>query len=350
MMRLGLRVVGALALVLCGCAGPIVYGTAPTIRTDAFRARVAYRPLDVSSSIAVQATAGLGSGGVTAFDANGARAGAIGATLAQGLRTLFAAAPEEEAMTNGPGAGDLLARFTLDDYVEEEHRQDGAMVACTIFGSITVGLGYLPCAGLRHDTEHVARFTLRLWFVRGVPVVQVTRRGEPARSWDTSSLAPFLTRSYEVRVRSGVGAWGAPSTTELEEHTRRQGDRLARELLARAGPEIEAALRRVPAAEEEPRPRPARQVVAPAPSDESTATWSSAVRGLLDARRAVVLVCTNDAPVAIRASWDGSGGVLRVEVATAVSDAVRGCIVSAIGSITVPPGTPSGTLLHPLGP
>src|SRR5262249_31533679 len=135
-----LTIVAGCALLMA-CAGPTIYGRAPTIRSNGAGVVVAYRSLSVSPQITTTARAGVAPGGAQAFDATQVRDAAIERTLAEGLAQLTQAAPESELLA--VGTADVVVGFSLDAYSEELHRADGAMAACTIFGSITVGIVYL---------------------------------------------------------------------------------------------------------------------------------------------------------------------------------------------------------------
>lgn len=175
--------------------------------------------------------------------------------------------------------------------------------------------------------------------------------GELRRTWDTSALAPFVTRTYEIRVRSGVGAWNDLDAAALERHTREQGSRIGRELIARAAPDIEAALGRLPrrvAVASSPVASPTPAAIPPSTAPVA-AGWQGAVRSHIDARRTLVLACTSGASVAVRATWQ-PGSTLTYAVVGSDSTEVRECIQSALGSLTAPADVIAGTVLHAVAP
>lgn len=347
-------------LAVAGCAGTTVYGRRPEAPSVApGRATFIYRHLVVGENITIRAAGGLGGGGARAFDIGGVRATALDGSLERGLADAVTTSSEERALSRSRDTA-LLLRFELRSWTETVDRADEDLALCTVFGSLTLMLGYLPCASTRHDTEHVVDVALTIFDVRDAPIARVEDRGELRRVLDTSAV-PHVERRYQVRFRSGIGVTVAEAS-QLEAHARAEGERAAQLVLAAAAADLTAAARIVSAAR--PRTEPAVSAVPQAggelgmsevevaapPQDEVGSTpapsFPQRVRAQIESRAALVVACTGTPTLAIRATWGAQGLVLFEPVGVSSPDVVE-CVQAAIGELPV--GGPPGSLLHAVG-
>jgi len=90
-----------------------------------------------------------------------------------------------------------------------------------------------------------------------------------------------------------------------------------------------------------------RATEAPQASAEDESGFPRFVRTRIDRYRTQILACTGG-PAAIVAEW--TEGSVRLGIRGERDMAIAQCVLSAVGTIEVPAGTPPGRLIHPVAP
>ena len=157
------------------------------------------------------------------------------------------AAASEREVGGVPGVGSYILRLEIADWREDIHNPP-ELGACWMLAVITVGIGYLPCAGTRTSTDHEIEIEARLYDAAGAELRRVAEAGtgEIELRVDTSARAPILRRTYVIQMRTGIGAGG--SQADHERFEREQGERIAELLYQSAARDIEGAIERAAAA------------------------------------------------------------------------------------------------------
>jgi hypothetical protein len=215
------------AAVALGCARPSIHTPAPTTphgnappSTTILVARlvVPRETFAVGTVPAIQAS----------FQAGDLRFREMDAQLRELLQGLGAQILEERDVGGTPpGSGTYVLRLEVLSYAENTSFASAERALCIIFGSLTAGLGYLPCVGIHDTTTHTLELEVRLYDAAGASLERVERNGELEVVVDTSERRPVFRRTYRVELQSSVSAWsGPPSGPEGEQFVRDQGRRL----------------------------------------------------------------------------------------------------------------------------
>lgn len=253
----------------------------------------------------------------------------------------------------GPqGAPDpaYVVAYRVLNYDEHFDGPDGQYWLGFVFGSITAGLGWLIAIDAHANSSHSFEFEVRVFDVRGAPMVRVTQTdGTIQNVYDTSVAAPLMRRTYTGNMHTWIApGTGGPGGTDLDAFMDAQGDEVARVMYDLSAEDVGAAI---------PRSSRAASTLAtsggerPAVTPPLTATSAveASARAVVDQLRDVLLACTDGAPMAVTITWTASGEVSLSLTGANAGTPADGCVHAAGAGATIAPapGT-AGTLRHPL--
>lgn len=231
-------VVLPLVLLLVGCPGPIVNTPSPA-RLEGLRARPGTRLL--LADLATRRPDKGVRGDLRMRSMHRRLASLLGR---DGVEVL-----DERDVGGMPGAGTYVLRLELADWQEDTHNPP-EWVICVVVGTLTAGLGLLPCAGTRVSTDHRLEIEARLYDAAGAQVRRVAEgeTGEIELRVDTSERTPLLRRTYELELRAGLAVSGGVSQADFERFEREQGERVAELLVERIAQDVARSIDRAAAA------------------------------------------------------------------------------------------------------
>ncbi len=222
------RALCTLPLLIGGCAGPIVETPPPrTARvaidegTTAFVARIRLRS-DGRGDVPMRR---------------------VDRYLLQVIEETGLRALREEDSGRQIAAGAFVIRVDIERWTDDFH-QEGVFVFCGIMAGITLGLGWLPCAGARNATDHTLEVSVRVYDAAGAATRRVAEdgNGEIESRIDTSDRSPLFSRDYTVRLRTAAGPQGV-SGADFEVFSDAFDRRLAELLWDAASVDVADAIR-----------------------------------------------------------------------------------------------------------
>ena len=136
----------------------------------------------------------------------------------------------------------------VTSYSENFEGPDGRYWAGFIFGCITAGLGFLIAIDSHSNSSHTFEFEVRVYDVRGAPVVRSTdSTGTIVNRYDTSISAPLLRRNYSGTMHSWIGAGtGGPTGADLEAFINAESEEIASVIFDAAAEDIAHAISTAP--------------------------------------------------------------------------------------------------------
>lgn len=230
----------ALTLLTGGCAGPIVYGNAPTTpRIEAPSRTLVLRGLQVANGVSPRIQLSFSQGAAAAVDTMELRAASIQRELqrnlqSQSIRVVF----ESDAGGLSDREPALLVQYRIVDFSANVDYATEDAFGCVFLGMITLGAGMGVCAGTRHDSVMRMNVEMEVYDVSMAPRERVQdERGNFRVVWDLSSVTPQRL-SYELEVKSGMPIWGG----DPEQLARDEGERFGQLLTAESFRDIQRLL------------------------------------------------------------------------------------------------------------
>ncbi len=140
----------------------------------------------------------------------------------------------------------FLVSYRMLNFQSTSHGPDGRWLAGLIAGVMTGGLGFLIAINSHANFTHNFEFEVRVYDVRGAPVVRATEDdGTIVNRYDTSVAAPLIRRTYNHEMRTWIGAGtNGPSGADLQRHLDEQGGVLAQIMYDLSISDVVSALRR----------------------------------------------------------------------------------------------------------
>lgn len=149
----------------------------------------------------------------------------------------------------GPsGARDpaFVVSYRVLSYDEHFDGPDGRFWVGYVFGCITVGLGFLIAIDSHANSSHSFEFEVRVFDVRGAPMVRVpSSDGTIQNVYDTSVAAPLMRRAYSGTMHTWIGSGtGGPGGADLDRFMDEQGAEVARTMFDLSAEDVSAAIAR----------------------------------------------------------------------------------------------------------